>query len=546
MPAQLRGVRKGDYGASVTDENVAKSLSPVKYSREPIAAPPSNERSALRQSDYDFVPRGWIETYVRWACSRVPAPPIFHVACALSYAAFQLARHGWAVEGALPRPALWWALLAKSSTGKGLALKCIRALDSALTTYAAGDGGTSLLDDVLKDDDEPSGYAPGVLDLTGTPEGIFWALESRQYLDPFNRKRSVLFGVHDEMQEIVGRCNKHDSYENDLHACFDQSNDGLKRQQLNLKRKQDKINGKVRTGVIPYPTLSVVFTSTEDRLIGALVPRQLYGGLCSRFIWLTEPRDWADPSIKDDSWLDPYEALTPTRTVVTELARWVGAIADLSTRKIIRFSSEGAYAQKRARMRWRDDYSTQVKEVTNRYATHLLNLSVVIAAVEAPIEADTGALEVASAHVELAERLCLQGIPAARSLAGISDITTRTLQLVERRPGISRTDVCSALNLDPHTMRETLTMLVEDEELIAVQVFSGKRGRPRWAYFMASLRRELGLVDVERVSEPRLRELQAQLRGDRMSVPPPNTDDDDTDDDSGGNSGGNAPPSVLN
>lgn len=430
---------------------------------------PEGKRTTLTPEDFELIPRGWIEPYVVDACNAVPSPPLWNVAGALALAAHSLSRWGWSIaNGHHTRPALAWAIVSESGSGKGLAISYLRQFLYNFYREAP---------EVLKDDclfdEESNTYKNTLLEFTGTPEGLFWEAEERLYEAP-SGKRSCLLGAHDEMHEIFSRARTSPIYITDMIAIMDQR-DEVRRTQVNIKQLKQAKEG--RTGIIPQPTLSALFAVAEPRLREVLTPEHLTGGFCSRLMWLTQPGSWTDPRDVDTEWLRPLAENDRNRGVYARelFIRW---LLTLETPGRLIFTEPTIEAHITTVQKWRAEFATSVlRELVARMDSHLLALAATIAGVEGAIvrrdNDRTAVIYIEPEHYELATKLYQRVLTGTLWLhrTGQPKGALAVLSTLEAQPlGCTARDLSSALHMDYRALRQLLDMLLKDEEVLLVHV----------------------------------------------------------------------------
>lgn len=417
---------------------------------------------------------GWLTDYVEWAASTVPSPPIFHVACGLAWAAFELARRGWIIDnGHQTRPALWWVLTSKSGGGRGLALNCLR--QAAINYHLQGE---ALVDDPV------IGFGadmrPPIVDFTGTWEGLWLELESRVYgAANANERRTVALIAHDEFHEVLARGKRHDNYITDLIGMWDQRGE-MRRTQVGL-RKKDRLDP--RKGLITNPAVSAVFTTAEARLYGVLDAAVIESGFASRLLWLSSPAGW-DPRLEDSRWLRPIsqqDLRTNMRPVTKKMVVWgnatigsgvirfTSAVLDLHTEHALEVLSE----------------NRRLNDIYTRSPTHLLMLAAVYAAIDSVEEG--GPVLVQPKHYELGRTVFryVGGMYRRLMPLAASAHTPAVLSYLQEcgDTGATLGDIAQQLRRDHAQTSREMKALVEHGVLVTGKVQTGRRGRPAILYF---------------------------------------------------------------
>jgi hypothetical protein len=397
---------------------------------------------------------------------------MWHVACGLAFAAFELARRGWTIhEGHLERPALWWSIIANSAEGKGQAISLLRDVVQQYEEKARNQG-------VI--DDSTLGEQSAILDFRGTPEGLSATLEQREYRIGGAPPRTVGLLVHDELREILLRAKKHDYFTGDLIDCWDQRNE-VRRYQLNTRKS--KFNTDTRKGVLLRPALSTLFASTEDRLHGLLDREQLAGGFSSRMLWLTTPKGWQHPGLKDPRWyeLNSYKGarLVP---IVRSLMEWSlallggGTIVYTAATHALHMQTAHAFA-----LEHQHD-GPILKALLGRRSTQILMIAAVLAGVGRTDSSTIRTILVQPPHYEAAVRLYAH---VERAMVYLCHMSVRSVwHVLEDQPnGMTVRDIAIALDGKHVETAREVEALVRDREILRMQLHTGKRGAPPTLYY---------------------------------------------------------------
>lgn len=341
------------------------------------------ERSTLSQEIVDYMlPGGWIAEHMRWACKTTHAPPLFHLVASLGYAAFELARRSWWLEGvatSYKAPALWIACIADSGEGKGAAIKRVRLLDELV--YAA-------LPFTFKDGRTEGEGA--LFTVRGSPAGTLTDLESRVYPDGKGDERTAAFLVNDEFETVLDQVKRNPDFGPVLIEAHDQTT--LRFRQRNIQKDDDGD----RRGLIPNPAFSTMFVSTKQMLNEVYSEKLLYGGFSGRFLWI-HPRNW------DVFWAnEPSIRMDEAKQVAASVAAWIeriGGDRDQDSRKIV-FPRTGPVAAAHEEWAlWLHDNHPRGSPSRGLYVPRLANTTAVMACVIAAVES-TSATEIVTVSIE--------------------------------------------------------------------------------------------------------------------------------------------------
>lgn len=422
----------------------------------------------------DLLPRGWLGDMVRWASRATHCPPIFHVAAGLAYAAFELARRGWYVQGigAETGPMLWAAILAGSGQGKSTSIKYLRLIERAMF---------SMLPESLRD--PLPGKSSGQFALEGSGPGVLAAIENRVYKTRRDELRTCSLLVSHEMRSIFDTARKSDGFLTALVKLADQDPDGYELHQRGIQRGEDGN----RKGILPQPTLSAFFASSPAMLHGCITESITTGGFAGRFVWIPSPENWSvvwdappDPS--------PMEAAN----VGARVAQWVQRIAhapDGAPAPVVCFDAYSEAAQ--IHYEWckqlRDRFPEEGVEraIFCRLPIHTLRMACVLAVIEAENFIPGRPVVMQPEHYLLAKNIAVSGFDGVLKMLQLAKAKTvqeesSLLRAVraQGRKGLSISQAAPILNRSMSEVTRTLRAHEELNLLTCALLQTGRRGRP--------------------------------------------------------------------
>lgn len=422
----------------------------------------------------DMLPKGWLGDMVRWAARATHCPPIFHVAAGLTYAAFELARRGWYVQGVGSEtgPMLWAAILAGSGQGKSTSIKYLRFIEKAMF---------SMLPVSLRD--PLPGKSTGQFALEGSGPGVLAAIENRVYETRRGEKRTCSLLVSHEMRSIFDTARKSDGFLTALVKLADQDPDGYELHQRGIQRGED--GG--RKGLLPQPTLSAFFASSPAMLHGCITESITTGGFAGRFVWIPSPENWSvvwhappDPSVLEAA------------NIGARLAAWVQRIAyvpDGAPAPVVCFDRHSDAAQ--IHYEWCEQLLQRFPEegveraIFCRLPIHTLRMACVLAVVEAEDFIPGRPIVMQPEHYQLAKNIAVTGFDGVLKMLQLAKAKTvqeessllRAVRGAGRR-GLSISKAAPILNRSMGEITRTLRAHEELNLLTCATVRMGARHRP--------------------------------------------------------------------
>ena len=422
-------------------------------------------------------PQGWLGEHLQWACKTTHAPPIFHLVTGLAFAAFELARRGWWLEGVTSNykaPFLWVAAIADSGEGKGVAISRIRLLDSLATKKLP----TILLDGRCSEEGS-------LFPIRGSASGVLADLEKRIYADGTGGERTCGFLVNDEFEVILELVKRNPEFAATLIEAHDQNT--LIFRQRAIQKEEDGD----RKGWLPNPALSTVFVSTRQMMADVFSERLLHGGFSSRFFWIS-PREWKT-FWPDEPPLRMHEADRVADSYVQWLER-IGGDRKPENCRIV-FPREGEVRE--LHKAWSLElHERQPRGNPNRslYVPRLAHNTAAIACLIAAVETGgipfNAPIEVTSAHYLRAKNLAIESYHSIPTLVALSRNTEvrqdDDMVLLVRgygRKGTIAREIVKTTNKDLQRVGLALRAAEQLHVLVCLGVKEGAVGRPRQVWF---------------------------------------------------------------
>ena len=446
----------------------------------PEPEPELEVQTTLTQDFADILcPGGWIGAHLNWACQTTHAPPVLHVMTSLAFAAFELARRGWWLEGVASNykaPFLWVAVIADSGEGKGAAISRIRLLDKLAATQM------------------PSMFVDGrcgdegaLFPVRGSASGVLADLENRIYADGRGGERTCGFLVNDEFHIVLELAKRNPEFASNLIEAHDQLT--LIFRQRGIQKEEDG----ERKGSLPNPALSTVFVSTKEQLTDVFTERLLHGGFSSRFLWIA-PRNWTT------FWpIEPNLRLPMGEAVAAQYVRWVERIGGDRKPENCRviFPQEGEVLE--AHRSWSLElHNRHPRGTPNRslYVPRLAHATALMACIIAAVESEglpfNAPITVEAPHYTRARNLAVesyQSIPTLISLTRTGDVRQDDdlIMLAQRmgRKGITAKDAARQVNKDLPRVYAALRAAEQLQLLVALGVRTGGVGRPSVVWWAA-------------------------------------------------------------
>lgn len=425
----------------------------------------------------DLLPGGWVGEMVKWAARSTHAPPLFHVAAGLTYAAFELARRGWYFEGVGNEkgPSLWTVVLANSSSGKSTAIRRLELIEHACFSQRS-------FPEMLRDPFSAS----ALFMAEGSGPGILAAVENRVYKSQREELRTCVLFKNDEMRSLFETANREDGFLNVLVQIADQPRE-YRINQRGIQKGEDA----GRKGVMPNPAFSMFLVSSPAQLQGRITDTVTAGGFAGRFLWLASPKDWKV------RWSAPPEpSAFGAAMVANRLQRWLERIANRGPASaVVVFEPHGKTMELHDAWYHRlvDLSPEPIKEaIFQRLPAHTQRLACVIAAVETEGGTPGRPIYVTPEHYMLAKNIAVEGYQGVLHMLEIAKpkVVQQENQLVafarkRGREGLPLSEAMAVLGRSVGDITKALRALEDFGLLATAMVRRGGRGRPS-VYIWAS------------------------------------------------------------
>lgn len=405
-------------------------------------ADPSDDSQALRT----LPPETPLADYLAWTNAVHASPPIYHVACALTFCAYTLCRRGFGIETLFERthPTLQFVMLGASGCGKSTAIKL----------------GRDFADDVWREASitlanprvQPAGSIPGIL---GALQPLY---DRRHNITP-------AWLIHDEVAQLF---NSREPIAELLCQLTDGRTIEHRTKTAQRQRNSDELEKLIN------PRVAALFASTEAQLAPHFKESHRSGGVFARMLWIRPPllshHNYQEPAT--------VEFLEHVRTLrqraVGSFAQWEGLLSLVDAEDGTTFSfepeAEAALHAFREELKRKSDTHDGLQGQRNRASDRARVIAAIFAAQRGRLTIPLEHVERAIALLQLLLRYAGDTLES-EELAGdsLERLCTRVEGVVRKagERGLRRGKIYTKVRLSKDSLDRVLETLKDRERVFA-------------------------------------------------------------------------------